>query len=142
MVDQPDSPSIPTENLEGLEDLEHPDLRGLPDISQPKPPEEEEEEPDQSDLEAAFKLHDQICSKVEEAATLLHDVFPLIEKFSQKISEGDNQEYRLDRRLRVPSLVQTIVAAHSHLGRAARSARAVSAIQKDSLAEDSRPVFE
>ena len=104
--------------------------------------EEEVEESDDVSLEAVFKLHDQICSKAEAAATSLHEIFPLIEKLSKKTSEGDNLEYRLDRRLRIPLLVQTIVAAHSHLNKAVKSARVVSAIQKDDLAENPRPAFE
>jgi len=123
------------------EEVDRSDLRGLPDTPS-KVSKEEEEEEDQTDLEAAFKLHDQICSKMEAVVSSLYDIFPLIEQFNKKISEGDNQDYRLDRRLRTSNLVRTVVAAHSHLGKAARLARSISAIQKDDIANNPRPAFE
>jgi hypothetical protein len=125
------------------EEINKSDLRGIPDTSTKISEEGEEEgEEDQTDLEAAFKLHDQICSKMEAVILSLHEIFPLIEKFNKKISDGDNPDYRLDRRLRVSNLIQTIVAAHSHLDKAARSARSISAIQRDDLANNPRPAFE
>jgi len=140
VVDQPENrPPLPKDS-EDPKESDSSKLRGLPEVSEPDKKPEEPEEPDQ--LDSIFKLHDQICSRMELAIASLHEIFPLIDQLSEKMAEGDNPEYRLDRRLRVPSLVQTIVAAHSHLGKAARSARLVSAIQKDELNEIRLAPFE
>jgi hypothetical protein len=93
-------------------------------------------------LEVIFKLHGQICSEVEAVVLALYKIFPIIDQLHNKISEGDYQDYRLDRRLRVSSLIQTVVAAHSHLSKAVRSARLTAIIQKEELDNFRPEIFE
>lgn len=127
-VNQSDLPDVDSDDPK----ISESSLRGIPDTKKKK----EKEEPEhQAELDEVFKLHDKICSKVESAVSSLQEILPMIEQLYKKISEGDLSNYRLDRRLRIAPLVQNIVAAHSHLGKSARSARAIVAIQKDEIEE-------
>jgi hypothetical protein len=131
--------SVLSEDLEEKIEPKSSKFRGILDTSSNNEPEEES---DDTEIEAIFKLHGQICSKVEATAQQLNEIFPLVEQLYEKITTGDIADYRIDRRLRIPSLVQTITVAHSHLNKAARSARLTLAARKNEITEIRPPVFE
>lgn len=118
------------------------DFRGIPEVPETVEAEgrEEDEDEDFGDLDDIFDLYNQICTQMEIASTTLKGTFPLIDRLMSKISSSPDK--RLDRRLRVATIIQTIGAAHSHLSRMARSARMVSKIQQDAINEAVDSPFE
>lgn len=117
------------------------DFRGIPEVPETAEVGRQEDEDEDSDgLDDIFDLYSQICVQMEIASTTLKGTFPLIDRLMSKINSSSDR--RLDRRLRVAAVVQTIGAAHSHLNRMARSARMVSKIQRDAIDEAADSPFE
>jgi hypothetical protein len=77
---------------------------------------------------------------METASTTLKGIFPLIDRLMGQISSGPDR--RLDRRLRITTIVRTVGVAHSHLSRMARSARVASQIQRNTIDEAVDSPFE